>query len=239
MVERTFGVCNNCSSVKIGGVAGRAPLIRRIVKPILGLYLRPFHRVELVGAEHIPPHGPAIVVLNHASLLDVPTLMLLDPFPNTSTVVKASMFKLPIIGWILHRWGAIPVEREGRDSTSVRRMFGVLRAGGVLAVAAEGRRTRSGRLEQINPVFARIAVGADVPILPLGIAGSYAALPPGAIFPRPVKILVRVGPTFRLRRDMHAAEAAMRIQCAIAALLPPEMQPTDAVPSGAIEEDAR
>src|SRR5438034_4396411 len=98
----------------------RAPLIRRLVKPLLWAYLRPFHRLELRGAEHIPPHGPAIVVINHASLLDVPVLMALDPFPNTATVVKASMFKLPVIGWILRRWGAIPVEREGRDSASSR-----------------------------------------------------------------------------------------------------------------------
>jgi 1-acyl-sn-glycerol-3-phosphate acyltransferase len=106
-------------------------------------------------------------------------------------------------------------------------MLGVLRAGGVLAVAAEGRRTRRGVLEPINPVLARFAVSADVPILPVGISGSFRALPPGGVVPRPHKILVRAGPVFRLERGTDAAVAADRIRCAIAALLPPEMQPAD------------
>ena len=201
------------------------PMFRRILKAILALYLRPYHRVELRGIDLVPAHGPVLVVLNHASLLDVPALMLLDPYPNTATVVKASMFKLPLIGWALRQWGAIPVEREGRDSASIRAMLGVLRNGGVLAVAAEGRRTRSGRLERINPVLARIAAQAGVPILPLGISGSYDALPPGAIFPKPKKILVQAGPPFHLARGTPQEVAAERIRSELAALLPAEMQP--------------
>ncbi len=205
-----------------------APLIRRLIKPILSAYLIPFHHLELQGRENLPAHGPALIVLNHASLLDVPALMLLDPFPNTSTVVKASMFRVPVIGWVLRHWGAIPVEREGRDSSSIRDMLGRLRNGGVLAVAAEGRRTRSGHLEAINPVLARIAASAGVPIVPVGIGGSFKALPPGAFLPRPHKILVRVGRAFTLDRGTAAAVAAERIQREIAALLPPEMQPLPA-----------
>ena len=97
----------------------------------------------------------------------------------------------------------------------------------MLAVAAEGTRTRRGHLEAINPVLARIAASANVPILPVGIAGSFAALPPGAHFPRPVPITVRVGPVFHLERGMDPAAAALRIQSEIAAQLPPDMQPLD------------
>jgi 1-acyl-sn-glycerol-3-phosphate acyltransferase len=203
------------------------PIGRRLVKAFFGPYMRLYHGLEIEGAEHVPPHGPAIVVVNHASLLDVPALMVLDPFPNTATIVKASLFKVPLISWFLRQWGAIPVERQGRDSTGVRNMLAVLRAGGIMAVAAEGRRTRSGRLEPINPVLARIAAGADVPILPIGIRGSFKALPPGALLPRPRKIVVRVGPAFRLERGTHAGEAAERIRREIAALLPPDMQPVE------------
>src|SRR6266496_3885260 len=76
------------------------PPIRRVVKTILRLYMRPFHGLELLGLEHVPSHGPALIVVNHASLLDVPALMLVDPFPDTATVVKASMFRMPLIGWL-------------------------------------------------------------------------------------------------------------------------------------------
>jgi 1-acyl-sn-glycerol-3-phosphate acyltransferase len=207
----------------------RVPFTRRLVKAMLTPYMRLYHRLVLQGGEHIPAHGPAIVVLNHASLLDVPALMVVDPFPNTSTVVKSSMFSVPLVSWFLRQWGAIAVERQGRDSSGVRNMLAVLRAGGVLAVAAEGRRTRSGRLQPINPVLARIAASAGVPVLPIGIRGSYQALPPGAHVPRPKKIVVRVGPAFRFEPGTDAAAAAERIRREIAALLPPEMQPQDAV----------
>src|SRR5438094_211581 len=154
------------------------PLARRLIKPILAAYMRLYHHLEMEGFENIPPRGPLIVVINHASLLDVPALMVADPFPDTATIVKASMFNLPVISWFLRQWGAIPVERQGRDSSSVRTLLGVLRKGGVMAVAAEGTRTRTGHLGPINPVLARIAAGADVPVLPVGIRGSYEALPP-------------------------------------------------------------
>jgi 1-acyl-sn-glycerol-3-phosphate acyltransferase len=204
------------------------PLARRFIKALLGPYMRLYHKLELVGLENVPEFGPAIVVLNHASLLDVPALMVVDPFPNTATIVKASLFKVPIVRWFLEQWQAIPVERQGRDSTGVRLLLQHLRSGGVLAVAAEGRRTRSGHLEAINPVLAKIVAQSDVPILPVGIAGSYEALPPGAILPRPRKIVVTVGPTFRLPRGTDGPTAALRIREEIAKQLPQRMQPVDA-----------
>jgi 1-acyl-sn-glycerol-3-phosphate acyltransferase len=203
------------------------PLVRRVVRAVLGVYMRLYHRLELQGAEHLPASGPALVVINHASLLDVPALMVLDPYPDTATIAKASLFNVPVISWLLRQWGAIPVERQGRDSTGVRALLSVLRNGQVLAVAAEGRRTRSGRLEPINAVLAKIAVSAGVPVVPVGMAGSFNALPPGAFVPRPVKLVVRVGRPFVFERGTDVEQAALRIRQEIAALLPPEQRPLD------------
>src|SRR5215472_13584994 len=80
-------------------------IVRRLIRTIIGPYMRLYHHLEMQGAENIPVAGPALVALNHASLLDVPALMLLDPFPDTTTVVKSSMFKVPLIGWVLRQWG--------------------------------------------------------------------------------------------------------------------------------------
>jgi 1-acyl-sn-glycerol-3-phosphate acyltransferase len=206
-------------------------MLRSVLVMILRVYMRLYHHLELQGAERLPPHGPALLLLNHASLLDVPALMVLDPYPNTVTVAKASLFRLPVVGWLLRQWGGIPVERQGRDATGVRALLGALKSGAVVAVAAEGTRTRSGRMGPINPVLARLATSVDLPLVPVGIVGSYKALPPGAILPRPNKIVVRVGQPFRLGRDTPPALAAQRIGQAIAAVLPPEQQPLAASPA--------
>jgi 1-acyl-sn-glycerol-3-phosphate acyltransferase len=221
-----FGGCNLFWS-KLPRVSRmvREPLLRRLARRALRGYMRLWHGLQLEGVEHLPPRGPALVLLNHASLLDVPALMALDPYPDTAMVAKASLLHVPLVGVLLHQWGAIPVERRGRDSSGVRALLTALRDGRVVAVAAEGRRTRSGHLEGINPVLAKIAATADVPLVPLGIVGSFKALPPGAFLPRRAPIVVRVGRPFRLPRGTDPATAADRIQAEIAALLPPEQQP--------------
>ena len=204
----------------------REPRLRRLAKLVLGWYMQLWHDLRLEGREHLPPRGPLLVLLNHASLLDVPALMTLDPYPDTVMIAKASLFRFPVVRQLLGQWGAVPVARHGRDTSGVRAILGYLRAGRVVAVAAEGRRTRSGRLEAINPVLARIAANADVPLVAVGIVGSFQALPPGAVLPRRRRIRVQVGRPFRLPRGTDAQVAAERIQAEIASLLPPEQQPT-------------
>src|SRR5207253_3132166 len=97
--------------------------LRRTVRAILSVYMRLYHRLELRDAGRLPPSGPMIVLVNHASLLDVPALMVLDPYPNTVLIAKASLFKVPLVAWLLQQWGAIAVERQGRDSTGVRALL--------------------------------------------------------------------------------------------------------------------
>ena len=210
-----------------GSAGGRQPLARRVIKAVLGPYARVWHGLQLEGCENLPPRGPALILLNHASLLEVPMLMVVDPYPDTVTLTKASLFKLPIVRFALRQWGAIPVDRQGRDTVGIRLLLRHLRAGRVVAVAAEGRRTRTGHLGPINPVLARIATGASVLLVPVGVVGSFEALPPGRLLPRRHKILVRVGPCFQLPRDIDAETAAGRIRQEIAALLPPSQQPLD------------
>ncbi len=209
------------------GEGPRLAPLKRLAKLVLGVYMRAWHGMRVHGLENLPPRGPALVLVNHASMLDVTALMVADPYPDTVVVVKASLFKVPLVKQVLQSWGAIPVERQGRDVAGVRTLLTALREGHVVALAAEGTRTRSGRLQPINPVLARIAAGSEVPLIPVGIGGTFDAFPPGATLPRHLPVTVRIGKPFQLARGVSADDAAQRIRDEIAALLPPQQRPLD------------
>jgi len=181
-----------------------------------------WHKLRVEGAEHLPPHGPALVMINHSSILDVVALMAADPYPDTAMIVKATALRSPITRRIGAAWYAIGVKRDGSDVAGARAVMAALRAGRVVALAPERRRSRDGQMNQIPPEAGRLAVRARAPVIPVGILGSFEALPPGACFPRRRRILLRVGQPLRFSDGMSPDEATRQIQEAIAALLPLE-----------------
>jgi 1-acyl-sn-glycerol-3-phosphate acyltransferase len=138
-------------------------------------------------------------------------------------------------------WGAVPVAREGRDMAAVRAIMEFLQKGRSVGIAAEGRRSRTGRLGPMQRVLVRIAVNAacrGVPVVPVVALGTYEALPPGAWFPRPHTIRVIVGDPIALQawcgRKMDESsleEASSLIQVTLAQMLPPERRPLPGTPA--------
>lgn len=207
----------------------RAPrsLLQRAVVAACRWYLHSWHGFYADGLDHLPPTGPLIVVVNHASFLDMVALLAANPFDDARMVAKASLFRIPGLRAVLDAWGAIPVARDGRDVAAVRAMLSHLRRGGVVAIAAEGTRSRDGRLGPINSTLARLVVGANVPIVAAGVSGSFAALPPGGIFPRPSPITLRFGRPFVVPPTLPVDAARERIRAEIAALLDSAERPRD------------
>jgi 1-acyl-sn-glycerol-3-phosphate acyltransferase len=164
-------------------------------------YFKLFHQYEALGKEHLPPTPPVFVVTNHVSLLDVPAFALADPYTGSRLVAKESLLRVPGLRQILDSWGAIPVARDGRDSSALRGVLTSLKEGRLVAIAAEGTRNAEGTLGETNPVLARLAIQASasgIPLVPLAAVGTYQCLPRGAWFPRPGRIRALIGPQFDL-----------------------------------------
>jgi len=118
-------------------------LVRGLVQFLLGLFYR---RIEVVGAEHVPPVGPLILAANHHnSLVDAMLLLAIIP-RRLRTLANAPLFRHPLIGPFLRLVGALPVHRRqeaGDDPARNTELFDAttvtLRAGGAILIFPEGR----------------------------------------------------------------------------------------------------
>jgi len=205
-----------------------APRFRWITKLFVRGYFKLFHQYEVLGQEHLPPQPPVFVLTNHVSNLDAPAFVLADPYVGSCLVAKASLTRMPFIKHVMHSWGAIPVARDGTDTSALREVLRKLREGRLVGFASEGTRNHQGRLGPTKPVLARLAIqvsASGIPLIPLAAVGTYECLPRGALIPKPGKVKVLIGPRFNLGylkswpRDEGVEEARRIIRARLWAMM--------------------
>jgi len=132
--------------------------------------------VKVKGREHLPP-GAGVIVANHQSQLDI--LIAFLTWAEFKWVSKASIFKIPMIGWGMAVSGYIGLKRG--DSASVKQMMKdclkAMEKGSRVALFPEGTRSQDGKLQSFKPGPFVIASKGKVPVIPLVIRGTAAALP--------------------------------------------------------------
>jgi len=204
----------------------RSRFVRWLFKSVVWLYLRLVHRFAVVGVEYVPTSGPFVGVSNHTSLLD--PIILLAAFPQTKGFIpaKQSLFTIPLLADLLRAGGAVPVRRDRSDIDTARLLLRSLRVGVPVGITAEGTRSRNGQLQPFLPQVGKIALVANVPVVPLAIVGSFEALPPGAWLPRPKPITVLFGQAIDPRTAVAGVPEADRparladlLHAAVAALI--------------------
>lgn len=149
-------------------------------------------RYRAFGVRNVPRAGPALLVANHQSFLD-PLLAGL-PLPRpVSYLARDSLFDVPLIGWVLRNAYVVPISRERAGSGSVRMAVERLERGFLVGVFPEGTRTPDGRMGAFKPGFLAILRRANVPVIPVGIAGAFDSLPRGAWCVRAAPVAVVFG----------------------------------------------
>ena len=141
--------------------------------------------VDVAGAEHVPPHGAAVLCPNHLSFFDSVFMML--SFDRPVYFIGKSEY---LDSWTTRRlfpaMGMIPIDRDcgARAMIALDAATAVLQQGALLCVYPEGSRSRDGRLHRGYTGAARLAVAAGCPLVPIGIRGTAELQPPGARLPR-------------------------------------------------------
>lgn len=141
--------------------------VRKVIQALLPLIAD--H--EIVGQEHIPSKGPYIIVTNHLGIADPPVI--LTALPVRTRVLAGSTWRVhPLFGPLLSSMGAIWVRRGEVDRKALRQASEVLEQGGILSLAIEGTRSRTGGLQRGKTGAAYLALRYDVPILPVVVTGT-------------------------------------------------------------------
>jgi|YNPNPStandDraft_1061719.scaffolds.fasta_scaffold38931_2 1-acyl-sn-glycerol-3-phosphate acyltransferase len=203
------------------------PPLYKIARAIVRFLLHLLFHIEIEGAHYLQQvRGPLLVVANHLHWLDVPIVFALLPLRATAFAAE-KWERHPFIGRLFRAIGnPIFVQRGEVDRRALAQALAVLRAGGVLGVAPEGTRSKTGALQPARGGAAYLAARTGATLLPIGIAGQEKAFRTLFRLRRPV-IYVKVGAPFTLPGTPNQAKGEQldayteMIMQTLADLLPP------------------
>ncbi len=187
------------------------PILKPVIVPIIKPYIR-----KIEGRENIPKDRAFIVSANHASYMDdliIPTIIVPILDKKIHFYVNHRFYKNFFLRKFLENAECIPIasrkslnlgegdENEYWKWTDTKKIndrgmdqaLSYIDKGDPVGIFPEGSRSEDGRIRKAKTGIAYLLLKAKVPVLPIGITGSYDILPKGAIFPRFKRCDVRIG----------------------------------------------
>jgi 1-acyl-sn-glycerol-3-phosphate acyltransferase len=150
-------------------------LFYRVVHWVLTNGSRLLWRVEVVGTERVPRTGGFVLAPSHRSMMDIPLAAIVTK-RRLRFMGKASVFEIPVLGWLFSTLGGFPVARDGTDRKAVRDSIAMLEAGEALCVFPEGTRQNGPKIQPLQPGASYLSLRSGAPIVPIAIAGSEEIL---------------------------------------------------------------
>lgn len=172
-----------------------------MVKAILGPFLALIFRPWAEGIDNVPREGPAIIASNHLSFAD----HFFGPLPlprKVTFLAKSEYFTGRGLKGLLKKAffsgvGGIPLDRAGGRASerAINTGLRVLAQGKLLGIYPEGTRTPDGRLYRGKTGVARLALEAQVPVIPCAMINTFEFMPSG-----------KTRPNFRVRPGVRYGE---------------------------------
>jgi 1-acyl-sn-glycerol-3-phosphate acyltransferase len=183
-----------------------------LMRPVIGLGSRAYWRLEFHGVENIPEHGGLIIAANHQSYGD-PFWLAIPIKRPVRFLAWSEAFSWPVVGKAIRLLGAWPLHVTGSDPGAIRRSLNWLRDSNVIVIFPEGGRgLPDGSMVRMKGGAIRMALEAEVPILPVTIRGANRAWPSNKLFPRPRKVVITYHPLLHVKQkpDEEARACARR-----------------------------
>lgn len=141
----------------------------KIVATFLYPFLVFFFRMKIIDRDKMP-NGAAVVCANHSSLWDPVMIAVAVTAKNRlNFMAKKELFDIPVLGFIIRRLGAFPVDRDSADLGTIRKSIDVLKDGKKLLLFPEGKRVYDANLadHEVKTGVAMISMRAGAPIVPI------------------------------------------------------------------------
>lgn len=192
-----------------------------LIRFSLWLLTHTLYRIRIVGQEHVPVRGPALLVCNHVSFVDG---LLVGGCVQRFIrfLIYRPIYEHKALHWLLRHLKAIPVQggNPKEVAASLARAQEELCQGHVVCIFAEGAISRTGNLLPFKRGFERIIKGLDVPVIPVHLDrvwGSIFSFKDGRFFwKRPQRLPYPV--TVSFGAPLPSTVTAQEVRQSIAAL---------------------
>ena len=171
-------------------------VMRMTLGPLLKLLLK-----EVNGIGNIPAKPPFIIASNHCSYID-PLLIMAIIIPRINK--KIHFLALKNKNWelfgdtISEKWmGCIPLTEDRQKA--YKDMLDCLRQNEIVGLFPEGSHADDGNIKKAKLGIAKIAIESRVPILPIGLKGTFDIAPGNKIVPSFRRAVMNIGKPFAIK----------------------------------------
>ncbi len=178
----------DANRMRVGRVLRRAGALAVAINPFWD-----FHVVrDGAGSVSLDPARAHLFVANHRSMADI-FLACLLPW-EVKFLSKESVFRIPLLGWLMRTAGDISLARGDKDSAreALEQMRRRLTDGASVIVFPEGTRSADGSLAPFREGAFRLALELSIDVVPLAIRGTETALPKHSLVFAPTTATVTV-----------------------------------------------
>lgn len=135
------------------------------------------------GREFMPTTGPVLLISNHQSFLD-PLIVGCAVRRHLCFLARKTLFRNRYFGALIQHLHAVPVDQEGVAKDGLKTILEQLKKNRAVLVFPEGERTRTGEVLPLKPGILLLIKRMQAPIVPIGIAGAFDALPRTRHYPK-------------------------------------------------------
>ncbi|HKY72276.1 MAG TPA: acyl-[ACP]--phospholipid O-acyltransferase [Nitrospira sp.] len=217
----TTGIFTAAAAFTVLGTAWALWLLpEALLRAILVILTNSLYRMRVLGLEHVPKTGGALLVPNHVSFIDG-LLLIASLDRHVRFVVDAQYAEQPLFKPLMKLFGVIPISSYGGLRVvlrALREAGTALDQGDLVCIFPEGQITRTGTLLPFRRGFERIMKGRTAPIVPIHLDrvwGSIFSFDRGRFFWKfpdrlPYPVTVSFGSPLPPNTPAHQLRTAIR-----------------------------